>query len=132
MVLYSQKNKHSPVITIIGKKSRIISVFDYIFDNPDSFNIEYQEFILNIYVLILLNCVATITKFMHKSKDPAFPKLLAHYTEDDDHNRSEDAEDKITRVPNDAAQQITAFGSRYEESSEYQLLIRIIEEYLQL
>ncbi len=79
-----------------------------------------------------MNCVATITKFMHKSKDPAFPKLLAHYTEDDDHNRSEDAEDKITRVPNDAAQQITACGSRYEESSEYQLLIRIIEEYLQL
>lgn len=40
----------------------------------------------------------------------------------------EDTESKITQVLKDAAMIITACGSRYDESSEYQLLIRVIEE----
>ena len=35
---------------------------------------------------------------------------------------------KITQVRKDVVQIITACGSRYDESSEYQLLIRVIEE----
>lgn len=83
---------------------------------------------------LLYTCVANLAKFMHKSEDGAFPKSLIHYTEEDDHNRvlyhnrSEDTESKITQVLKDAARIITACGSRYDESSEYQLLIRVIEE----
>lgn len=44
------------------------------------------------------------------------------------HNRSEDTESKITQVLKDAVQIITACGSHYDESSEYQLLIRVIGE----
>lgn len=83
---------------------------------------------------LLYTCVANLAKVMHKSEDAAFPESLIHYTEDDDHNRvlyhnrSEDTESKITQVLKDAAIIITACGSRYDESSEYQLLIRVIEE----
>ena len=83
---------------------------------------------------LLYTCVANLAKFMRKSEDGAFPESLIHYTEEDDHNRvlyhnrSEDTESKITQVLKDAAQIITACGSRYDESSEYQLLIRVIEE----
>lgn len=83
---------------------------------------------------LLYTCVANLAKFMHKSEDGAFPKSLIHYTEEDDHNRvlyhnrSEDTESKITQVLKDAARIITACGSRYDESSDYQLLIRVIEE----
>ena len=83
---------------------------------------------------LLYTCVANLAKFMHKSEDGAFPKSLIHYTEEDNHNRvlyhnrSEDTESKITQVLKDDAQIITACGSRYDESSEYQLLIRVIEE----
>ena len=83
---------------------------------------------------LLYTCVANLAKLMHKAEDCAFPKSLIHYTEEDDHNRvlyhtrSEDTEGKITQVLKDAAQIITACGSRYDESSEYQLLIRVIGE----
>lgn len=83
---------------------------------------------------LLYICVANLVKAMRKSQDDAFPESLIHYTEEDDHNRvlyhnrSEDTESKITQVLKDAATIITACGSRYDESSEYQLLIRVIEE----
>lgn len=83
---------------------------------------------------LLYTCVANLEKTMRKSEDVAFPEVLIHYTEDDDHNRvlyhnrSEDTERKMTQVLKDAAMIITACGSRYDESSEYQLLIRVIEE----
>ena len=59
---------------------------------------------------------------------------LSHYTEDDDHNkvlyhnRSEDTVSKTNQVLEDAALIISACGSRYDEYSEYQLLIRAINE----
>lgn len=83
---------------------------------------------------LLYTCVANLAKSMRKLEDNAFPASLTHYTEEDDHNRvlyhnrSEDTESKISQVLKDAALIITACGSRYDESSEYQLLIRVIEE----
>lgn len=69
-----------------------------------------------------------------KRKDPALPEGLSHYTEEDDHyrvlyhNRSEDTVSKTDQVLEDAALIISACGSRYDEYSEYQLLIRAINE----
>lgn len=83
---------------------------------------------------LLYTCVANLARSMRKSEDGAFPKSLIHYTDEADHNRvlyhnrSEDTESKIMQVLKDAVQIITACGSRYDESSEYQLLIRVIRE----
>lgn len=62
------------------------------------------------------------------------PEGLLPYTEDDNHNRvlyhnrSEDTVSKTEQVLKDAALIISACGSRYDEYSEYQLLIRAIKE----
>ena len=83
---------------------------------------------------LLYTCVANLAKAMKKSADEAFPESLAHYTEEEDHNkvlyhnRSEDTAVKIAQVLKDASVLITACGSCYDESSEYQLLIRVMEE----
>lgn len=83
---------------------------------------------------LLYTCVANFSKLMKKLKDPALPKSLFHYTEDDDHNRvlyhnrSEDTVSKTAQVLDDAALIISACGSRYDEYSEYQPLIRAINE----
>lgn len=83
---------------------------------------------------LLYTCVANLARQMKKLEDPALPEGLLHYTEDDDHNRvlyhnrSEDTTSKTDQVLKDAAMIIAACGSRYDESSEYQLLIRVIEE----
>lgn len=83
---------------------------------------------------LLYTCVANLSKLMKKLEDPALPEGLSHYTEDDDHNkvlyhnRSEDTVSKTNQVLEDAALIISACGSRYDEYSEYQLLIRAIRE----
>ena len=83
---------------------------------------------------LLYTCVANLASLMKKLEDPALPDTLNHYTEDDDHNRvlyhnrSEDTESKIDQVLKDAALIISACGSRYDEQSAYQLLIRAIKE----
>lgn len=83
---------------------------------------------------LLYTCVANLSKLMKKLEDPALPESLLHYTEEDDHNkvlyhnRSADTDSKTNQVLEDAALIISACGSRYDEYSEYQLLIRAISE----
>ena len=83
---------------------------------------------------LLYTCVANLAKCMERSNDDCFPEPLKHYIEKDDHNRvlyhnrSEDNDSKLSRVLKDAALIISACGSRYDDSSEYQLLIRVIKE----
>lgn len=83
---------------------------------------------------LLYTCVANLARRMKKLEDPALPEGLFHYTEADGHNRmiyhnrSEDTTSKTDQVLTDAAMIIVACGSRYDEASEYQLLIRVIEE----
>lgn len=83
---------------------------------------------------LLYTCVANLARLMKKLGDSALPEELFHYTEDDDHNRvlyhnrSEDTESKTDQILKDAVLIISACGSRYDEYSEYQLLIRAISE----
>lgn len=83
---------------------------------------------------LLYTCVANLANLMKKLGDPALPATLSHYTEADDHNRvlyhnrSEDTESKTDQVLKDAALIISACGSRYDEYSEYQLLLRALRE----
>ena len=44
------------------------------------------------------------------------------------HNRSEDTESKINKLLRDAQLIISACGNNYDDYSEYQLLIRVINE----
>lgn len=44
------------------------------------------------------------------------------------HNRSEDTDSKTDQILKDAVLIISACGSRYDEYSEYQLLIRAISD----
>ena len=83
---------------------------------------------------LLYTCVANLAKLMKRLEDSCFPKVLVHYTEEEDHNkvlyhnRSEDTESKMVQVLQDATLIITACGSRYDDYSEYQLLVRAIGE----
>lgn len=83
---------------------------------------------------LLYTCVANLAGRMKKLEDPALPEELLHYAEDDDHNkvlyhnRSEDTDSKTEQVLKDAERILSACGSRYDEYSEYQLLIRAIKE----
>ena len=62
------------------------------------------------------------------------PKELLHYTEEDDHNkvlyhnRREDTDSKKEQILKDAVLIFSSCRSRYDEYSEYQLLIRAIKE----
>lgn len=83
---------------------------------------------------LLYTCVANLVKHVSKQEDPNLPESLKHYTKESDHNevlyhhRSEDTDSKIKQVLSDADLIEAACGSRYDESSEYQLLIRVIRE----
>jgi len=83
---------------------------------------------------LLYTCIAKLAILMKQRSDTALPEECLHYTEDDDHNRvlyhnrSEDTDSKTSQVLKDAALIISACGSRYDDTSEYQLLIRVIGE----
>lgn len=83
---------------------------------------------------LLYTCVANMCKAMYKKEDKNFPEALKHYLEESDHNerlyhnRSENTDSKITAVLKDASLIKAACDGDYDDSSEYQLLIRVIGE----
>ena len=76
---------------------------------------------------LLYTCVANLVKEAAARKEE-LPQELHHYTHADDHNRSEETTDKITAILKDAATLKELCGSRYDESSSYQLLLRVLKE----
>lgn len=82
---------------------------------------------------LLYTCVANLAKDVLK-RGGTLPEGLIHYTQADDrnrviyHNRSEETADKITAVLKDAAALKELCGSDYDESSNYQLLVRALGE----
>lgn len=83
---------------------------------------------------LIYTCVANLVHLMNRKDDDAIPESVKHYLLDSDHNnvlyytRSEDTDSKISTVLKDAALLITVCGSRYDDASEYQLLIRVLNE----
>lgn len=69
-----------------------------------------------------------------KKSAGSLPEKFEHYTQKDDrnqviyHNRSEDTADKISSILKDAAALIELCGPDHEEISEYQLLLRVLNE----
>lgn len=82
---------------------------------------------------LLYTCVANLVKLLHKNEDD-IPSGMEHYCEPDDcnkviyHMRSMDIGGKIDKVLYDASFLIKRCAGNYDESSEYQLLIRVIGE----
>ena len=81
---------------------------------------------------LLYTCVANLAKEMAKTRE--IPEHLRHYTEADDrnrviyHNHSEETSIKIDIVLKDAATLKELCGSDYDDSSSYQLLLRVLKE----
>ena len=82
---------------------------------------------------LLYTCVANLAKEVAAGEE-GLPEGLVHYTRADDrnrviyHNRSEETCDKITAILKDAVTLKGLCGSRYDESSSYQLLLRVLRE----
>ena len=81
---------------------------------------------------LLYTCVANLAKEMAKTRE--IPEHLRHYTEADDrnrviyHNHSEETSAKIEAVLKDAAALKELCGADYDDSSSYQLLLRVLKE----
>ena len=81
---------------------------------------------------LLYTCVANLAKEMAKTHE--IPEYLRHYTEADDrnrviyHNHSEETSVKIEAVLKDAAALKELCGADYDDSSSYQLLLRVLKE----
>ncbi len=82
---------------------------------------------------LLYTCVANLAREVLKVSGE-LPDELIHYTENDDrnliiyHNKSEETADKIATVLHDAKTLKELCGSDYDESSNYQLLLRVLKE----
>ncbi len=82
---------------------------------------------------LLYTCVANLVRLLYKNEDD-IPTGMEHYYEPDDlnkviyHTRSINASDKIKKVLDDAALLVKKYASYYDNSSEYQLLVRVIGE----
>ncbi len=82
---------------------------------------------------LLYTCVSNLAKEARKA-GMELPENLLHYTEEDDrnrviyHNRSEETQDKILTVLQDAVTLKDLCATDYAESVNYGLLIRVLEE----
>lgn len=82
---------------------------------------------------LLYTCVANLAKEFSRA-DRKLPDDLKHYINANDrnqvlyHNHSDETADKISTVLSDAVTLKTLCGSDFDESSSYQLLLRVLKE----
>ena len=82
---------------------------------------------------LLYTCVANLVKLFHKNGDD-IPEEMQHYCEADDgnkviyHMKSMDIGEKVDKVLYDASLLVKKCASKYDQTNEYQLLIRVIGE----
>ena len=82
---------------------------------------------------LLYTCTANLVNACKKNGE-TIPEQLQHYLSSADrnlviyHNKSDETQDKITTILNDAKVLVALCGGRYDEISEYQLMIRVLSE----
>jgi hypothetical protein len=82
---------------------------------------------------LFYTCVSNLAKVM-VSRGLELPDELKHYVEKDDrnrvvyHNRRQDTSERIRIVIKDGEELLTLCGGEYDDTSEYQLLIRLFQE----
>ena len=82
---------------------------------------------------LLYTCTANLVNAC-KSQGETIPEKLQHYLSSEDrnlviyHNKSDETQDKITSVLADAAEAVALCGSKYDDLSEFQLMLRVLSE----
>lgn len=83
---------------------------------------------------LLYTCVAKAAEYLQKNHEDDLPEELRHYCDKADYNRTiyyarnDDADEKISRILADADRLIDICSGRYDEATEYQLLVRCLSE----
>lgn len=83
---------------------------------------------------LLYVCVARAAMLVNAEQKDLLPENLRHYCEKDDYNRviyhtrNEDSEEKIVAVLSDADALLELCSGKYEDSTEYRLLVRCLSE----
>jgi len=87
---------------------------------------------------ILYTTVANMVKKVDKSKENKISRDLEHYLASEDrnkviyHRKNEEISSRLQQVIDDATALVTELEAKYCESSEYQLLVRVLEEQTEL
>ena len=82
---------------------------------------------------LLYTCTANLVNACKKRGEP-IPERLQHYLSGEDknlviyHNKSDETQDKIASVLADSAVLVELCGSKYDDLSEFQLMIRVLSE----
>lgn len=82
---------------------------------------------------LFYTCVANLTKVMVQ-RNLELPDALKHYLEKDDdnriiyHNREQDTQERINAVMRDGEKLLDICSGDFDDTSEYQLLIRLFKE----
>lgn len=83
---------------------------------------------------LLYTCVSDLVSFLHRVGMDEYLAGLEHYYDPNDynrviyHSRSEDADERIRQILTDADKLLTLCAGGCDESSAYQLLIRVLNE----
>lgn len=83
---------------------------------------------------LLYTCVSNMVNLLAGDNPETLPESLRHYCCKDDrniiiyHNRSEKTADRIKQVLKDAEVLLSLCSGRFDESSEYLLLVRVLKE----
>ena len=83
---------------------------------------------------ILYTCVANMVKLVHRTGEIQYIKLLEHYLDDEDrntviyHRKSEEQASRLQQVIDDATTLVNILPEVYFEFSQYQLLLRVLNE----
>ena len=119
-------------ITGLSKEMAIMMKVDRSLKRMDSFMVESNIKRMSRLEL-LYTCTANLVTACKKQGE-AIPEQLQHYLSSEDrnvviyHNKSDETQDKITSVLADAVVLIELCGSKYDDLSEFQLMIRVLSE----
>lgn len=83
---------------------------------------------------LIYTCVAKLAMCIDRIDDNVLPGVLKHYVDSDDfnrviyHQRSTDADTRMNQILADADQLLAVCESEYQDSTEYELLVRCLSE----
>ena len=83
---------------------------------------------------LLYTCVSNMVNLLAGDDPETLPENLRHYCSKDDrnvviyHNRSEKTSDRIEQVLRDAEELLPLCSGKFDDASEYQLLLRVLRE----
>lgn len=83
---------------------------------------------------LLYTCISRLVCYLHKNEGEHLLTGLEHYYDPNDfnqviyHNRNQETQDRITILLKDADRLLELCGDDYDDSTEYQLLVRCLSE----